>query len=473
MPGSQQKHWQRGLAAGTAGLLTMAGLLLAGSSAHANAPAQRAAASSSCTSPTLGPARIGNIGGLARPTSTHACSPSGAGQPAQGTPPLLFHGGPVMSTPSTGNRVVITPIYWGPAGHTFTSSYKTLLTRYFKDSAAASDTTSNIWSTMFQYSGSNGKINYRFTVGTPINDTNAFPANGCTVSPGPVYADNTGYNACLDDAQLQAEASSVVAARGLPRDFGHIYVLYLPKKVESCVNAGSSTVNNQCTINASPTAAYCAYHSMTAGGLVYANMPFPIYSSATGFSCTDEGLGGGIQAPNGDKDADVEISPASHEVAEAITDPDVSGGWYDSSGFENGDECAYTYGPLGGAAGAHFNQTINGHVYLTQEEFSNRDFNATGGGCLQSEPQPAPSLTKVTPASGTHLGGTSVVVTGTNFAGATAVTFGGTPATSFTVNTNGKITAISPAHAVGTVDVRVTTSTGTTVIKLADHYTFN
>ena len=26
---------------------------------------------------------------------------------------------------------------------------------------------------------------------------------------------------------------------------------------------------------------------------------------------------------------------------------------------------------------------INGHRYLTQEEFSNRDFASTGGGCLQ------------------------------------------------------------------------------------------
>jgi hypothetical protein len=28
---------------------------------------------------------------------------------------------------------------------------------------------------------------------------------------------------------------------------------------------------------------------------------------------------------------------------------------------------------------------INGHHYLTQEEFSNKDFAKTGGGCLQSE----------------------------------------------------------------------------------------
>ena len=38
-----------------------------------------------------------------------------------------------------------------------------------------------------------------------------------------------------------------------------------------------------------------------------------------------------------------------------------------------------------GAAGQLYNQVIRTRHYLTQEEFSNRDFFATGGGCLQSE----------------------------------------------------------------------------------------
>jgi hypothetical protein len=79
------------------------------------------------------------------------------------------------------------------------------------------------------------------------------------------------------------------------------------------------------------------------------------------------------------------VSPTSHEIMEAITDPDTSTGWYDSSGFENGDECAYVFGPTQGTAGSFYNQVINGGHYLTQEEFSNRDFAATGGGCLQGE----------------------------------------------------------------------------------------
>ena len=114
-------------------------------------------------------------------------------------------------------------------------------------------------------------------------------------------------------------------------------------------------------------------------------MPYPVYNSAAGYTCGSEFSFGAVQSPNGNPDADAEISPTSHEVMEAITDPDTVTGWYDSSGFENGDECAYVYGATQGAAGQLYNQVIRTRHYLTQEEFSNRDFVNTGGGCLQSE----------------------------------------------------------------------------------------
>jgi hypothetical protein len=76
-------------------------------------------------------------------------------------------------------------------------------------------------------------------------------------------------------------------------------------------------------------------------------------------------------------------------------------------------------------------------------------------------PAPVPTLTSITPTSGSAAGGTSVVLTGTNFTGATAVSFGGTPATSFTVNSSTQITAVTPAHSAGPVSVTVTTPFGT------------
>ena len=66
----------------------------------------------------------------------------------------------------------------------------------------------------------------------------------------------------------------------------------------------------------------------------------------------------------------------------------------------------------------------------------------------------APTITGLSPTSGTHSGGTLVTITGTNFTGATSVKFGSTAATSFTVVSPTKITAVAPPEATGTVDVR-------------------
>ncbi|WP_406271461.1 ice-binding family protein [Nocardia sp. NBC_00881] len=72
----------------------------------------------------------------------------------------------------------------------------------------------------------------------------------------------------------------------------------------------------------------------------------------------------------------------------------------------------------------------------------------------------APALTSISPTSGPVAGGTTVTLTGTGFTGATWVTFGATPATSFTVVSATQITAVAPAGT-GTVLVTVTTVGGT------------
>ncbi|WFT91393.1 IPT/TIG domain-containing protein [Bradyrhizobium barranii] len=86
-------------------------------------------------------------------------------------------------------------------------------------------------------------------------------------------------------------------------------------------------------------------------------------------------------------------------------------------------------------------------------------------------PVPAPTITSITPTSGPGGGGTNVIITGTNFTGATAVTFGATAAAGFTVNSATQIAATSPAGT-GTVDVRVTTAGGTSATSAADQFTY-
>jgi hypothetical protein len=70
----------------------------------------------------------------------------------------------------------------------------------------------------------------------------------------------------------------------------------------------------------------------------------------------------------------------------------------------------------------------------------------------------APSVTGVTPAVGPVAGGTIITVTGTAFVvGQTTVMVGGLAATDVTVVDAGTITATTPAHLAGTVDVVVWT----------------
>jgi hypothetical protein len=84
----------------------------------------------------------------------------------------------------------------------------------------------------------------------------------------------------------------------------------------------------------------------------------------------------------------------------------------------------------------------------------------------------APTVTSLGTTSGSTAGGTSVTITGTNFTGASAVYFGGVPATSFTVNSATSITAVSPSQAAGTVDVTVLTPTGTSAVNSGDQFTY-
>jgi alpha-tubulin suppressor-like RCC1 family protein len=85
--------------------------------------------------------------------------------------------------------------------------------------------------------------------------------------------------------------------------------------------------------------------------------------------------------------------------------------------------------------------------------------------------KPVPSVTKLKPDHGPPAGGTSVTVTGTNLLGATAVRFGSTAATSFTVNSRQSITAVAPAGS-GIVDVTVTTPEGTSATNAGDRFTY-
>ncbi len=91
-----------------------------------------------------------------------------------------------------------------------------------------------------------------------------------------------------------------------------------------------------------------------------------------------------------------------------------------------------------------------------------------GGGSVSIN-EAAPVVTGISPATGTA--GTTVTIDGSGFTGATAVDFGPNAAQSFSVVSDGEITAVAPTGT-GTVDVTVATAGGTSATGSADQFTY-
>jgi hypothetical protein len=82
----------------------------------------------------------------------------------------------------------------------------------------------------------------------------------------------------------------------------------------------------------------------------------------------------------------------------------------------------------------------------------------------------APTLTAVSPAEGSALGGTQLTLGGTNFESGATVSVGGTPATQVIVLGSTAIQCLSPPGTPGVVDVAVTTRGGTATLEDAFTY---
>jgi hypothetical protein len=254
---------------------------------------------------------------------------------------LSYHGGKVLRT----NRTVA--IYWLPNGWTMGPGYQGTITQYFQDVAAASGATSNVYGVETQYYDATGSISYSSAFGGAVPDQQPYPASGCT--------DNVSQTTnCLSDAQIRAELQRLYTAGSLgAANANTTYFVFTAKNVGSCYSGGSCAFST-----------YCAYHgNLSLGGTTvqYANQP---YADTVAAAC-DAGY-----RPNGN-DADATINVASHEHRESINDP-LGTAWYDRQGYEGSDKCAWDFGTVTGG----YNQTINGHHYILQQEWSN-----TSSGC--------------------------------------------------------------------------------------------
>ncbi len=346
---------------------------------------------------------------------------------------LFYFGGPVMHSDANYS------LYWEPSGHTSSASYKNIIDGYFSNVATASGSSGNDYSVATQYYDGQGPIAYQASFGGRLLDTHAYPASGCP---------EVGGEPCLTDNQLIAELNSTISSQGLPRGLGTVYYIFTPPGVITCFdNTGSD-----CSAGATPANfTYCAYHSSFGKGTsstLYAVLPYGAVDGCDSY-----------MRPNGD-DADATLDDVSHENIEAITDP-LGNAWYDNSGDEIADKCAYVYGSsLGGSGTAQYNEQIGTGNYYLQEEWSNASSSCVqrmAGGTVGS-PTAAFTYSPTSPATGQTVtfNGSSSTDTGANIT-SYAWNFG-----------DGKTsTGVSAPHAYTqagtyTVSLKVTDSSGQT-----------
>ena len=136
-----------------------------------------------------------------------------------------------------------------------------------------------------------------------------------------------------------------------------------------------------------PSGQFCAWHDYTGdsaylgsinqapsgGPVAFTNMP---YVTDMGASCGENFVNSGSAGV-----LDGVTIVGGHEYAETLTDQFPAGGWIDSSGYENGDKCAWISSGQGAAA----DLALGTGSFAVQSTWAN-DYNGGAGGCELSHP---------------------------------------------------------------------------------------
>lgn len=241
---------------------------------------------------------------------------------------LIYHGGPVMK-----GTAVAYAIFWEPTGSFVSSTYNSLILRYFGDVGG-----SPLYHNNVQYKNASGQFASNATLGGSWVDTAAYPSS------------------TLSDKQIQNEVTHARQVKGWTSTIDHIFFVF------------TSWGENICAGTSCSFTTFCAYHSFFGTNTIYAAMPY------TGTNLSSCGVS---HSPNNDFDADSTINVTSHEQIEAATDPHLNA-WYDTSGQEIGDKCAWNFGPLNSKGG---DVLWNNHAYMVQKEWDNAH-----SGCVLTGP---------------------------------------------------------------------------------------
>ncbi|HLY98971.1 MAG TPA: Ig-like domain-containing protein [Candidatus Angelobacter sp.] len=259
---------------------------------------------------------------------------------------VVYFGGPVVSNVhvvqvlyGTGSYVPNVSSTAAPSVATFSTlitganPYMDVLSEYGTAGVTAADGTPGTSQTIGQ-----GGFDGQFTITPSANN------NGPTIT----------------DAQVQAELLSQVTAGNLPPpvvdaqgNVNTIYMIFFPPGKTIVLGNQSSCVKG----------GFCGYHSNTSGQFSGKNLLYSVLPDVQAPSACSTGCGGGGNP------FDTVTNVMSHELAEAITDPDVGTAtslarplaWMDSANGEIGDICVGQQATLFG----------NGNVYNVQTIFSN------------------------------------------------------------------------------------------------------
>jgi hypothetical protein len=172
--------------------------------------------------------------------------------------------------------------------------------------------------------------------------------------------DNYSHGTSLSDSAIQAIVSGAISGGGLPYDTHGVYFVL--------TSADVNETSGFCT-------QYCGWHThgtLNGFDIKYAFIGNPARCLS---ACAAQ-----TTSPNGNAGADGMASIISHELEEAVTDPDLNA-WYDNRGQENADKCAWTFGTTHTAPnGSAYNMTLGSMNYLIQRNW----VNASGGFCALS-----------------------------------------------------------------------------------------
>jgi hypothetical protein len=243
-----------------------------------------------------------------------------AGSTGSVTPLISNHGGPVIATPTV---YVVWYGNWNRANGTDTPAGQQII-RDFLQSVGGSP-----------YFGINASY-------VPSSST----ITGNVVWGGEA-TDTGSKGTSLSDSAVSSIVTSAIKGGKLPYNSSGIYFVL----TSSDVNEASGF----CT-------KYCGWHTAsTLSGKGRLRYSFVGNAARCITSCAIQTVG-----PNGNAGVDGMISVIAHELEETTTDPDLNA-WYDSSGAENGDKCAWTFGTTSLLPnGAYYNMTLGSRNYLIQ-----------------------------------------------------------------------------------------------------------